>query len=295
MVARWFVHGFILRLVFYRFREELMRYTLAVLAILIFLFCGCGGSSSRSSDGLLSHPQTTQVILESAVHPEGYIPLVEPQGLRLSLIGSGVHIDATGLRLIERFENVYMNTYCPYYDPYGRVFTRGFGETDSRGDFGGRCISHAQAEVNLKVLMESQYQWAVRDLFVPLTQHQVDALDSFVWNVGPGTVGRDTTVGSLLREGRYYQASVAMLAYDRAGGVVLPGLYTRRHVEFTVFNTRDVVVPLSVLYTRRRVITRYLKVYGCDRRVAHHLKTGPRCKRWRVELGNVNRMIGEHK
>lgn len=153
-------------------------------------------------------------------------PLANPATL-FGLSGSNIHIDEAGLTLIEDFEEVQKERYCPYWDAYGRVYTRGFGETDWSGNFGGRCISHATAVSNLKFFVESKYQYAVRGLGIPLNQCQVDGLDSFVWNLGPGIFSGP--LGSAMRRHEWS----AILAYNRAGGVVLSGLARRRGVEFS--------------------------------------------------------------
>jgi lysozyme len=226
------------------------RFALLIFAAIAALLVGCGGSPGGTPSRSSSQPTTLipaksiGLAPETARTPEGAkggdltIYRNGPWPLGAIHSGSAIHIDEYGLTLIENFEEVQKATYCPYWDAYGRVYTRGFGETDWSGNFGGRCISHAQAVTNLRVFVETKYQYAVRNLGVPLTQHQVDALDSFVWNLGAG-IFNGTSVGSDLRGRRYYAASVAMLSYDRAGGVVLGGLVTRRHAEFRVFNTPD--------------------------------------------------------
>ena len=70
---------------------------------------------------------------------------------------------------------------------------------------------------------------------MPLNKNQIDALCSFVWNLGPGSMSWD--VGRLLRARNYEGAANAMLAYDRAGGQVLPGLVRRRQAERALFLT----------------------------------------------------------
>jgi len=148
-----------------------------------------------------------------------------------------MQISSNGLRLIERFENVYESRYCPYWDSYGRVYTRGFGETDWSDNFGGKCISHSEAEANLARNINNDYAPAVNGLGVPLTQNQFDALCSFVYNLGVGSMSWD--VGRSLRARQYYQAANEMPAYRFAGGVELSGLRERRIDERNLFLTVD--------------------------------------------------------
>ena len=141
-----------------------------------------------------------------------------------------MQISQNGLRLIERFEGFISH---PYWDPYGRVWTRGYGETEGIGA-DSPSISQGEAQQRLARLVDERYAPAVREI-AGLNQGQFDALCSFVWNVGPGAIGAPTRLGSLLRERAWEEAANAMLAYDHAGGQVLPGLVTRRQAERALF------------------------------------------------------------
>lgn len=149
-----------------------------------------------------------------------------------------MHISTNGLHLIEQFEGW---SSCPYWDPYGRVYTRGFGETEGI-TANSRCISRAEGEANLKRLVEERYEWALNELGVPLGQNQWDALCSFVWNLGAG-IFKGTNVGAALRKKEWGNAADCMLAYDHAGGQVLEGLRTRREQEVQLFLRRDSAPP----------------------------------------------------
>ena len=69
---------------------------------------------------------------------------------------------------------------------------------------------------------------------VPLTQGQFDALVSFAFNVGLGTLQRSTLRQKLLR-GDKAGAAEELLKYCMAGGKVLKGLQKRRIDERAVF------------------------------------------------------------
>jgi len=71
---------------------------------------------------------------------------------------------------------------------------------------------------------------------VPLTQGQFDALVSFSFNVGLGTLQRSTLRQKVLR-GDMEGASEELLKYCMAGGKVLRGLLNRRKDEQAVFNS----------------------------------------------------------
>jgi len=141
-----------------------------------------------------------------------------------------MQISDSGLRLIERFEGFVSH---PYWDPYGRVWTRGYGETEGIGA-DSPPISQREAQQRLARLVGERYAPAVRAI-EGLNQNQFDALCSFVWNVGPGAIGPGTTLGRLLRAREWSQAADALLAYVHAGGQVLQGLVTRRQAERALF------------------------------------------------------------
>ena len=215
--------------------------------------------------------------------------------------GSSIHIDAVGLGQIEVNENVSRSRYCPEPDPVlgWAVPTRAFGETEGIR-IGSACISHAQAEANLKRLVEARYQWAVRGLGMNLNQCQVNALDDFVWNLGAGIFS-----GSLRGEIQHRQWS-AILAYDHAGGAVIAGLFTRRHLEYRWLTEPCHDNPLTpaqiraerlkqlhadegelrVLRGRLATLRRVMGTRHCS-----HRKHDATCKRWAHE-GYVDHVKG---
>ena len=71
---------------------------------------------------------------------------------------------------------------------------------------------------------------------VPLTQGQFDALVSFSFNVGLGTLQRSTMRQKVIR-GDMEGAAEELLKYCMAGGKVLRGLQNRRIDERAVFLT----------------------------------------------------------
>lgn len=69
---------------------------------------------------------------------------------------------------------------------------------------------------------------------VPLKQNQFDALVSFAFNLGLGTLQRSTVRSALLR-GDEETAIDTLLLYRRAGGKILKGLERRRAMEAQLF------------------------------------------------------------
>jgi lysozyme len=273
----------------------------AALLIALLTVAGCSGRSPHPSPPVPSPAATTYTPPESARTPEG--PLnpspPKPQAPPVSvprLVAPVKHIDPVGLRLIEGFENVYKAIYCPEYDQYGGVWDIGFGQTEGIGPHSA-CITHAQAEANLRYLVVSRYEWAIRALDVPFNEHEWDALCSFVWNLGAG-IFENTTVGADLRGRQYYAATRVMLEYDHAGGVVLPGLKTRREIEVRLFLTpepKPKPAPLSPAEKRRLI--RYWTAERASTLHRYHLdgcrgsSTGPKCTALRKREHDLYRDI----
>ncbi|MGH2878959.1 MAG: glycoside hydrolase family protein [Solirubrobacteraceae bacterium] len=259
---------------------------LAALAVALLAgpVSGCGGTP-------IKHPAPAPYVApESARTPDGAKPVAAPAlfAPRGSLLGIGArHISTRGLHLIEGFEGW---SSCPYWDSYGGVWTRGYGETEGISG-GSACISRAQGELKLRLLVEARYEWALRGLGVSLNQNQWDALCSFVWNLGAG-IFQGTSVGADLRVRNWQGAASSMLQYVHAGGVVLAGLVTRRRAEVALF-LAPVSKPASLreLYARRRALRRRLSHYGCRTRRAKHEHLGPKCARWFVEGAETNGLI----
>lgn len=170
--------------------------------------------------------------LETSRTPEGAKQALPPQRRGAMAASVEEHVSLKGLHLIEGFEGFGS---CPYWDPYGRVWTRGYGETEGIGG-NSPCIDRAYGEANLRSRLERFYEWALRGLHVALNQNRWDALASFVWNLGAG-IFQGTSVGNYLRAGNWQAAAGSMLQYVHAGGQVLAGLVTRRQAEVKLFLT----------------------------------------------------------
>jgi lysozyme len=72
---------------------------------------------------------------------------------------------------------------------------------------------------------------------VKLTQNQRDALTSFAFNMGTGTLASSQLL-KVLNEGKYEEVPNELRKYARAGGQELPGLKQRREAEIELWNTR---------------------------------------------------------
>lgn len=151
-----------------------------------------------------------------------------------------------GIKLIKHFEGCHFKPYlCPavlWTVGYGRVLypeqnrlklserkTYALHPSDNR--------KWSQEEVDDLLRKDLlRFENGVRRLLpaVPLTQNQFDALVSFSFNLGLGTLQRSTVRSALLR-GDEKTAIDTLLKYRRAGGKILKGLERRRAAEAALF------------------------------------------------------------
>ncbi|HLB04220.1 MAG TPA: glycoside hydrolase family protein, partial [Gaiellaceae bacterium] len=147
-------------------------------------------------------------------------------------------LSEAGARFNARFEGFRAELYD---DPAGHC-TIGYGHLVHRGRCNGteaadlrRGITRERA---LELLREDAQKAAsaVREsVRVPLAQHQLDALTSFVFNVGAGAFRRSTLLRKL-NEGRYEQVPVQLTRWVKAGNRTLQGLVSRRRAEGLLFS-----------------------------------------------------------
>ncbi len=133
-----------------------------------------------------------------------------------------------GLELIKAFEGC---EFKAYQDSVG-VWTIGWGRTKDvrKGD----TCTQEQADAWLAEEMP-EYEGYINDMVtVPLTQNQYDSLVSWVYNLGPDNL-RISTLLAKLNAGDYSGAAAEFPKWNRAGGVVLPGLVRRREAERKLF------------------------------------------------------------
>jgi lysozyme len=215
------------------------------------------------------------------------------------------HIDANGLHLIEGFEGFGA---CPYWDAYGGVWTRGYGETEGIHSY-SPCIGRAYGEANLKARIERFYEPYLRRQHVDLNQNQWNGAISFMWNLGAG-IWQGTTIGAELRAHNFRGVASSMLQYVHAGGVVLAGLVTRRRAEASLFAKATAHVTAAQIRARRvrelqaakglrRALHNNIERHRC-RPGQHNLPRFPRssrlafhrlCGRWLAHGGRVIRQI----
>ena len=165
-------------------------------------------------------------------------------GALLATVGGGAVLT---LRLVKYFEGLSLTV---YQDEAG-LWTIGWGHLVKPGDpyhpYGPVTeITQEQADALLAQDMASARSIVAQFVTVPLTGNQRAALESLVFNVGPGNPGvRDGIVwlksgqpSTLLRKlnaGDYAGAATEFGRWNMAGGQVSNGLIARRATERQTF------------------------------------------------------------
>jgi lysozyme len=125
-----------------------------------------------------------------------------------------------------------------YPDPatHGAPYTVGYGSTRWEGhpvppDL---VVTEAHALVQLSADVGVLETLLAHVVTVPLTQGQIDALISFIYNVGAHAFVMSHVLRAL-NHGNYAQAAEHLLDWDHAIGRVVPGLRARRERERALF------------------------------------------------------------
>lgn len=126
----------------------------------------------------------------------------------------------------------------PYDDGAGNL-TVGYGHLIRKGEDYSAGLTEAQADTLFRQDVERVVDPALDKITIDLTQNQVDALGSFIFNVGTG--GFLKNLLPYVNAGEYEETTSNMLKYitgrDAHSGrrQVLRGLLTRRRLEVALF------------------------------------------------------------
>jgi lysozyme len=165
--------------------------------------------------------------------------------------------------LVKAFEGCHLEAYkCPAKIPtigYGTTFYPS-GQAVRMGD----RISQQQAEAYLTAKCDNLCAQIQQLVNVPLNQNHIDALVSFVYNIGLGAF-QDSTLLKLLNQGDYTAAAKEFPRWNKAtiDGVkqVLPGLARRRAEERFLFeSTEGMAEPIAVELSAEDTVT-WLELY----------------------------------
>ena len=183
-------------------------------------------------------------------------------------------LSPAGVDLISRFEGFSATL---YNDPAGHC-TIGFGHLVHRGPTNGSEPEEFKAGISRQRALELLHQDAQqavsaieRLVAVPMSQPQLDALASFVFNVGVGAFAESTLL-KVLNAGHYDRAPNELGRWVHADGKVLPGLVRRRAAEAAMFAGESLPVqapPWPGTYLRCPPPTRGEDVRRWQRQMAH--------------------------
>ncbi len=134
-----------------------------------------------------------------------------------------------GIALIREFEGF---SSTPYYCQANKL-TIGYGHVIKKGEQFTR-ITESEAILLLQQDLQTAENHVKRFIKYPLTQNQFDALVSFTFNLGGGTLQR-STVRIALNEGDVLKAMRYLKKYVFAGGRRSAGLLRRRLAEIDLF------------------------------------------------------------
>jgi lysozyme len=137
----------------------------------------------------------------------------------------------------------------PYNDPagnatigYGHLLHLGKVTADDIRKWG--TISHTTGLELLAADLHASERCLLEHVRPPLERtNRFDAMASFVFNLGCGPVSGETHLAESLNNPLRTGMPAAILPYDHAGGVVLPGLTRRRRAEAHLWTTGNYTWP----------------------------------------------------
>lgn len=148
-----------------------------------------------------------------------------------------------GLIAIARHEGVVP---APYLDPVN-VWTFGIGHAETSGMPPNPSEMPRGMPADVGPVIAEAFRLfrhrigvyeagVIRAVTVPVAPHEFDALVSLCFNIGTGAFARSSVVRHL-NNGNRDRAAQAFLAWNKAGGSVMPGLVARRADEKRLFET----------------------------------------------------------
>lgn len=147
-----------------------------------------------------------------------------------------------GLNLIMNFEGLpKKNPLDAYWDSYGKVWTIGYGAThylDGSPVKKGDKLKSKDEAVELLKMMVKEYENDMYKLVqVPINYYQADALTSFCYNCGVGSLKKSTLLKKVNRDPFDPTIRDEFAKWNKSGGQVLDGLTRRRKAEADLYFT----------------------------------------------------------
>lgn len=149
-------------------------------------------------------------------------------------------ISPKGISLIKEFEGFSEKS----YKDIAGIWTIGYGSTriENAAVYKGLFIDELKATELLEKTANEFLSKVEKYINVPLNQNQIDAIASFIYNVGVGNFIKSTLLKKL-NQGDYDGAGEQFLSWNksRINGELTPvaGLTRRREAEQALFNLDD--------------------------------------------------------
>jgi len=139
------------------------------------------------------------------------------------------------LNTIQQFEGLKLTA---YQDSVG-IWTIGFGNIfnlDTRKPIKqGDVITQETADRWLKIEVDELQEKMRKVISVALTDNQLTALTSLVYNIGFGAFKRSTLLRLLNAGASKEEVAKQFLRWNKAGGKEIKGLTNRRQAEYNLF------------------------------------------------------------
>lgn len=133
------------------------------------------------------------------------------------------------LDLVKEFEGCKLEA---YQDQVGK-WTVGYGSTGP-GINEDTVWTQEQADTRLIASLERFQAQIIKNTEMALGDNQLDALTSFVYNLGLGSYLK-STLKKKIEDKEFVEAADEFLKWDRVGGEVSPGILRRRKAERQLF------------------------------------------------------------
>lgn len=140
-----------------------------------------------------------------------------------------MQLSDAGLQLIKDFEGLRLTA----YQDIGGTWTIGYGHTGADAKK-GNTITNQKAHELLTKDVASFVQCVTTAVKVSLNQNQFDALVSFTFNLGCGSL-KSSTLLKFLNAGDYVEAANQFERWKFVNGVEVAGLLRRRKAERDLF------------------------------------------------------------
>jgi lysozyme len=138
-----------------------------------------------------------------------------------------------GIDLIKKFEGCKLSAYkCP-----AGIWTIGYGHINSV--YQGQTITQYEADKMLENDVV-KFEMGVRNLVGNLPDNKIDALTSFAFNLGLGSLRDSTLCKKVKANADMKEICLEFMKWVNAGGRLLEGLVARRHAEAEMFSGQKI-------------------------------------------------------